>query len=89
MQTISVTQLTIGQIARAHGARFEIVSTRESRGHIDGYCAYGRFEEFVGPSPVAYAIGRFIDGEPQPGYFGPGKDWSFQGNANARVRVEH
>jgi hypothetical protein len=86
-KTISVPQLRVGDVAYFHGAVFGIVSTRESRGHIDGYHAYGAYDAFVGPSPVAVAVGKFISGETVPHYFGPSQDWTFQGNQHARVAI--
>jgi hypothetical protein len=80
---IPVTSLRVGDIAHAYGGIFEIIKTGESRGHIDGNMAYGSFRDFIGPSPVAVPIGRFVGGEATEGYFGPGKDWSFQGNSRA------
>lgn len=88
MQTIvSVTELNVGDKIAFYGGEFEIVKVTESRGHIDGYAAYGRFDDFVGPSPVAVARGRFIGGKPCDGYFGPSKDFTFQGNALTRLSV--
>lgn len=88
MKTVSVTQLNVGDIVHFYGARFEIIRTEESRGHIDGAHAYGLHIDFVGPSPVAVPMGRYIDGDVVVGYFGPNKDWSFQGNFRNRVQVE-
>lgn len=86
-QIVSVTQLRVGDVAHAHGATFEIVSTGESRGHIDGSFAYGAYDAFVGPSPVAVPVGKWIDGREETGYFGPSKDWTFQGNHHAQVAI--
>ena len=86
-QCVPVTQLRVGDVAYFHGGVFAITSTGESRGHIDGYMGYGSFGAFVGPSPVAVPVGRFIGGEAVLGYFGPGKDWAFQGNRRAMVTI--
>jgi hypothetical protein len=86
-QVIATTALRVGDIAYEHGAAFEIVSTGESRGHIDGYAGYGLFQDFVGPSPVAVPVGRFIGGKPINGYFGPGLEWVFQGNKGRLVTI--
>lgn len=90
VQYVSVTELHAGDVVYAHGGIFEIVSAWESRGHIDGYgTAYNNsFREFVGPSPVAVPIGRFIGGQPQGEYFGPTKVWSFQGNHRHVVAIK-
>ena len=85
---IPTTSLRIGDIAYEHGATFEIVSTGESRGHIDGNFAYGAYDAFVGPSPVAVPVGRFIAGQAIGGYFGPTIDWVFQGNKRRMVTID-
>lgn len=88
-QYVSVTELRVGDVAHAHGAEFVIFTTGESRGHIDGYgAAYGSFLDFVGPSPVARPVGRWIAGETVEGYFGPDVDWTFQGNHRRVVAIE-
>jgi hypothetical protein len=89
VQYVSVTELHAGDVAYFHGGEFEIVSTGESRGHIDGYGrAYGSFHDFVGPSPVAVPCGRWLGGEIVPNYFGPGRDWWFQGNHRRVVAIK-
>lgn len=87
-EIVSVTQLRVGDVVYHYGGVFEIVSTGEGRGHIDGAFAYGGYDAFVGPSPVAIPVGRFVGGEAIPGYFGPkSKDWTFQGNRRALVSI--
>lgn len=82
-----VTELNIGDVVEFYGALFEIIDSGESRGHIDGYGAYGLFDDFVGPSPVAVPVGRWIFGAVVSGYFGPTKTWTFQGNCLNQVIV--
>lgn len=84
-EAVAVTNLRVGDMVEFYGAIFEIVDTGESRGHIDGHEAYGRFDDFVGPSPVAVPKGRFVSGAPVTGYFGPDRDWTFQGNQLAKT----
>ncbi|TES65654.1 hypothetical protein E2P84_36615 [Burkholderia cepacia] len=85
MQTIriSTTQLHKGDVVHAHGARFEIVSD------VTSYRGQGEpaFNEH-GVGSVAACTGRWIDGAVVRGYFGPNKDWTFQGNHHALVRIE-
>jgi hypothetical protein len=83
----AVTEFNVGDRVEFYGGEFEIVEVRESRGHIKGCAAYGRLADFVGPSPVAYARGKFIGGRAALDYFGPDKDFVFQGNALSRYAV--
>ncbi|HDR9259599.1 TPA: hypothetical protein QDB21_005621 [Burkholderia vietnamiensis] len=66
----------MGDIAHFYGARFEIISTELHEPH--------EHDEL----PVMVAIGKWIDGAAVRGYFGPDKDWNFQGNKRARVAIE-
>jgi hypothetical protein len=88
MTTVSRTQLKAGDKVFYHGATFQIDGTTESRGHIDGAHAYGKFAEFVGPSPVARANGKWVSGEIIPAYFGPNLDMVFQGNHRGTIYRE-
>lgn len=76
---IRMTDLQMGDIAHFYGARFEIYAIQmhstKDRNEADGYflmCAYG----------------KWLDGSIVPGYFGPTKDWYFQGNDLAGVSIE-
>lgn len=89
MSYLPVTSLRQGDIVAFYGARFEIVSTRASQSHIRGSEAYASIDDFVGPCEVAVPIGRWLSGKIQPGYFGPDRDWIFQGNHYAEVFVEN
>jgi hypothetical protein len=80
MTTVSRTQLKAGDKVNFYGGQFLIESTTECRGLIDGSSAYGRFADFIGPSPVARANGKWIGGDIIPCYFGPDLDFVFQGN---------
>jgi hypothetical protein len=77
-QEMSVTELNVGNIVHFYGARFEIQSA----------AMYPEFDNTPGAGPVMVAIGKWLDGATVNGYFGPEKDWNFQGNQFARVRVE-
>lgn len=79
---ISVVELNVGDIVHFYGARFEItcaVMFRQDDDHI---------RQFGHIGPTMAANGKWLDGATQTGYFGPGKDWNFQGNKGARVTVE-
>lgn len=80
MKTILNTQACVGQIVHAYGARFAITE-------IHNY-ALSNNAQLQGPENVAVNIAVWLDGAIEPGYFGPGIDWNFQGNANARIFVE-
>jgi len=76
---IRTTDLNVGDIVHFHGARFEIYNTTMFRETEERYKIYG---------PVMVAMGKWLDGAIVNGYFGPNKDWNFQGNKNASVCVE-
>lgn len=70
-----------GYIVHFYGARFQIVAdARESNGHRS---QAAHLITADGPSDCATAIGKWVSGEIVPGYFGPNKDWNFQGNFSA------
>ncbi len=78
---INQMDVKIGDIVHFHGARFEITSRKDYKennpiilaGGIDSYCA---------------ANGKWLDGEIINGYFGPKKDWNFQGNKRVTLTIE-
>lgn len=76
-EIIPVTELNVGDTVRFHGARFQVHTAAMYKDH--GPAEHG---------PVMTALATWIDGETMPGYFGPGKDWNFQGNQLHRVRRE-
>jgi hypothetical protein len=63
----SVTDLNVGDIVQAHGAMFEIISQE-------------LVKELDGSSVVAIPVGKWLSGRIETGYFGPTKNWVFQGN---------
>ena len=78
-KNISTVELYVGDIVHFYGARFEIYSTRMVEQHADRKAP---------DEKVMVAMGKWLEGATQTGYFGPNKDWNFQGNKNARVTVE-
>lgn len=80
LRTITVPELKVGMIAVAYGARFEII-TADDVTHL-----HSRGLE-IG-EVIFYAKAKWLDGRIEPCYFGPTKDWSFQGNKHARVQIE-
>lgn len=82
--TKSVTELNVGDKVAAHGAVFEIIST--GAGLVT--CDCEQYDpNYVGVCSVAVPVGRWLSGETVPGYFGPGKDWKFQGNHRHTVTL--
>jgi hypothetical protein len=77
LKTICRLDLKVGDIAHFYGARFEITSTEMV---ADKWCD--------GHGPVQRANGRWLDGHIQPCYFGPDKDWTFQGNKYSSDTIE-
>lgn len=77
----NVTQLVPGDVVSFYDAHFRIIDTFESRGHIDGHEAYGKFRDFIGPSPVAVAVGECIKDEGFPKYYMTENKFKFQGNS--------
>ena len=75
MKTISYTELQVGNIVHFYGARFEI--TRAELIQRSGT-----------EMTLMSANGVWIDGATVKGYFGPTKDWHFQGNLLAKCTVE-
>lgn len=81
-KTLPYTALKVGHIVHFHGARFEITSTKTYPQEAYHITRYGVISDTMS------AIGKWIDGTTVTGYFGPGKDWHFQGNASAIAEVE-
>ena len=69
-KSVNIMDLNTGMIVHCHSARFEITSTRI-------YQDCGQPGE---KNRVMVANGKWLDGRIEPGYFGPGNDWEFQGN---------
>ena len=69
----NILDLAVGDHVFAHSAVFEIyrVTIRPERDPVYGD---GR--------GIMVAMGRWLYGDIVPGYFGPGRDWNFQGNSN-------
>lgn len=72
-------KLIVGNIVHFYGARFEIVSTEiiiENPLHMTLPDVYMRAE------------GKWLSGRIVPNYFGPTKNWVFQGNDFAPIEIE-
>lgn len=78
VEIIPVTQLNVGDVVRFHGARFQVHTAYMYRDQLG--------QAFT--DPVMVALATWLDGDVMPCYFGPGKDWNFQGNEAHRVRRE-
>jgi hypothetical protein len=77
--------LKAGDLVTFHGAVFKIIeNAQESNSHRP---QAAHLVTAHGPSACAWAVGRWVRGNSVPGYFGPGIDWNFQGNHQARVAV--
>jgi len=74
---IPVTELKAGMVVHAHGARFEI---REAKVVKDTYRGEVR--------DVGVARAKWLNGHIEVGYFGPTKDWTFQGTSVVTVSLE-
>lgn len=82
LKTIPYPELQIGHIAHFHGARFRIT-------RISVYPQDAAHKARYGDCGVTMsANGEWIDGDSVRGYFGPGLDWTFQGNKLALIEVE-
>lgn len=78
-KSVNIMDLKTGMIVHCHSARFEITSTRI-------YQDCGKQGE---KNKVMVANGKWLDGRIEPFYFGPEKDWKFQGNyLYGTLRVE-
>lgn len=76
LQRVLNTQVIVGDIVHAHGAVFKVKEVINFPGEgTDG-------------KDVAVNIAEWISGRTVPGYFGPGKDWNFQGNDRVTLYIE-
>jgi hypothetical protein len=78
---VNIMDLKVGDIVHFHGARFEITSRREVQ---------ETSPEFVENGITSYVTcnGKWLSGNIERGYFGPTKDWNFQGNKRVSHAVE-
>lgn len=72
LTTVRATEVQIGNIIHAYGARFEVV----------------RIVRFTEQDVVQANIARWLDGRIEVGYFGPSKDFNFQGTSCGMFRIE-
>lgn len=86
MQTVdkNIMDLEVGDIVHFYGARFEVTTTRVvyHRTGTDNQLPPQRSD------CVMVAKAKWIDGHIENGYFGPMKDWTFQGNFRVSYKVE-
>jgi hypothetical protein len=75
VKRINQLDIKVGHIVHFHGARFEIVARAEYRDRETGEL-------------VVAATGKWLDGEAIRHYFGPDKDWNFQGNKSVIRQIE-
>ena len=79
---VNIMDLEIGHIVHFHGARFEITKKTVVKNR-------SMHEEFnADRDTIMCANGVWLDGAKVNGYFGPNKDWNFQGNKNVSHAVE-
>ena len=81
MKQVNQMDVRVGDVVHFHGARFEIISSKEIMETQKDLIATGH-------KSYVRAVGKWLDGEIVPGYFGPGKNWDFQGNRNVTLSVE-
>lgn len=79
---VNIMDLVVGNIVHFHGARFEVTATKivEHRSMHDVFNA--------DRDTMMVANGKWLDGAKVNGYFGPNKDWNFQGNKRVSHAVE-
>ncbi len=83
MNTVNIMDLQVGNIVHSNGARFLITSTKIVTGHKTMHEPVNEVEQ-----TVMVANGKWIDGAIIAGYFGPNKDWTFQGNYRVTHSIE-
>jgi FtsP/CotA-like multicopper oxidase with cupredoxin domain len=80
--TVNIFDLKVGNVVHFHGARFEVISTE-----VQEHRSF-RGEFNADRDTVMVAKAKWLDGGIVNGYFGPNKDWTFQGNKNVTEAVE-
>ncbi|MDN0028631.1 hypothetical protein [Serratia marcescens] len=76
LQRVLNTEIIIGDIVHAHGAVFKVIKVFSFPGAgTDG-------------KDVAANIAEWVSGRIEPGYFGPGREWNFQGNDRVTQLIE-
>lgn len=83
---INIMNLEVGMIVHFHGARFEVTSV-EVKTHSSNGSMNIRPE--VREDRVMVAHAKWLSGNIVNGYFGPEKDWTFQGNYWVSYMVEN
>ena len=78
-KSVPIAELEIGNVVVAHGARFRV----EER-----FFAPAKVGVIGSERDIYNVRASFIDGREEPGYFGPKKDFNFQGILGVTVAVE-
>jgi hypothetical protein len=82
VKRINQMEVKVGDVVHFYGARFEIISRKDYVETDKDLLALG-----AGPTYCS-AIGKWLDGAIVRGYFGPTKNWNFQGNKNVTLQIE-
>jgi hypothetical protein len=80
-----IKDLVAGDIVKEYDAYFLIV--KDAISSMSHRPEGPRGVVTQGPSDCAWADSKWVSGEVVKGYFGPDKNWLFQGNLNVRCRV--
>ena len=78
---INQLEVKVGDVVHFHGARFEIIERKE-------YAETQQDLIDIGRTVYVSAIGKWLDGDVVRGYFGPDKNWNFQGNCGVTLLIE-
>ncbi|ANJ92457.1 hypothetical protein [Serratia plymuthica] len=78
LQRINNTQAREGDVIHAYGAIFKIKAV----------LSFSLSPGIHGVKPVAANIAEWVSGREEPGYFGRGKDFNFQGSHSAMIFIE-
>ena len=84
LKTIKATELQVGNIVHFYGARFEVLSIQM---HID-YKYKWPTNEIESGTFFLSSDAKWLDGDVVNGYFGPTKNWNFQGNHLRTIDIE-
>lgn len=76
-----IRDLQPGDIVHAHQARFKILA-------VPTIYPVKPDDQYADGGDVANVPAKWLDGAVERGYFGPDKDWTFQGNNRVKVAVE-
>lgn len=74
-----IKDLKAGDVVGFHGAKFRVLHNAREALHAYRPMA-GHLIVAQGPNDCAWAQAEWVSGEIVRGYFGPGQNWTFQGN---------